>query len=366
MISTSTLKSFFYILLIVFIVLTVFVFKKGFIKNKNISADDLNSKVELESEKTQVFKWGVGMNMFALTSDASKGVDWTISKPQFDAAKELGVEYVRVGIPDWAMERQDELILPAVEYANSIGIKIVLGFDPVEGNPVKMAEEKNIYEDGFKWGKEIASRYKGKVNYYQLSNEVTGTAMKDSWSGVSDESYDPAKYQKVIQWLKGASNGVHQSDPGAKRVVTGHWLGFGFFKMAIRDGLDFEVIGWDWYGQNKDLTRIESGDKVYNLIEELSSFNKELWIAEANSPSGSKEGEDYQARYLKEFGTFIKRDARFSGFFPLSLFDNTVPEGEKKSYDGLITIKNKGGIWMIGPKKKSFNEYKELIKRMHE
>jgi len=358
----NILKVVFFVLLALVVGLFGLIFFKEFVVKKKIPVNTVDKKPSASAPDERLnIKWGVGLNLFALhILPGDRLTDWTIAKPQIDLAKELGVSYVRIGIPDWAMNRQDELFLPAMRYIRSKGLHIVLGFDPTEGNPTKMGS-KDRFKDGYKWGNEIATRYKGLVEYYQLSNEVTGTAMKPSWSGISEESFDQDKYKQILDWLKGASTGVGEADPEAKRVVTGHWLGFGFFDMAIRDGLEFEVIGWDWYGKDPDITNVKSDNKIYNIGDELSKFGKELWISETNYESGSRDGEDKQADYLSEFASNVIKDKRFSGFFPLYLTD--VPTILRvDNHDGLVDVVISADKSVaIGHKKRAYYEYRKII-----
>lgn len=357
------LKVVFFVLLALVVGLFGLIFFKEFVAKKKTSVNTADNKPSTSTlgERSDI-KWGIGLNLFGLyILPAEKLTDWTVAKPQIDLTKELGASYVRIGIPDWVMNRQDELFLPAMQYIHSKGLHIVLGFDPIEGNPTKMGN-KDRFQDGYKWGKEIATRYKGLVEYYQLSNEVTGTAMKPSWPGISEESFDKDKYQQILDWLKGASTGVREADPGAKRVITGHWLGFGFFDMAIRDGLEFEVIGWDWYGKDPDIASVKSDNKIYNIGDELSKFGKELWISETNYEGGSRDGEDKQADYLSEFANNIIKDKRFSGFFPLYLTDIPTILGVD-NHDGLVDVVTSADKSVaIGHKKQAYSEYQKIIK----
>lgn len=306
------------------------------------------------------FKWGVGVALFDLAGQDGAS-SWGGAKAPLDLAKELDVDLIRIGIPDWAMEKLDKFITPAIEYANSLNLNIVLLFEPTKD----IDKMKNPYEDGHKWGTEISQHYKNKVCYYQIANELSGQVGKPNRSGLYTDDFDEAKYQKLLSWLEGAAAGIKQNDHGAKIVLTGHWLGVGIFEKIHNDDLRYDTIGWSWSQKFTDPAKVPNTDTqekndVYNIPKLLSKYDQEFWIIEADYPEGSKSGEEIQAQFLAELAYNSRNNRYVSGFFPFQLSD--LPQkGDEPLLHGLVAIEKSGNQWKLGSKKQAFYTYQKII-----
>lgn len=305
---------------------------------------------------TNQFKWGIGVNPYPTSEETP-----AVSQKVLEKAKELGVGYVRMEIPVWT-EDPFPFIDPTVEQVKKLKLNFVLVFQPKE----EILNSVNPYQEGFERAFEFASHYKGKIKYYQLGNEIGTIALKSSWSGARIEAYDLTKFPKVAAWLKGASEGIKKGDPRAKRVITGHWLQTGFLELLTKENVGFEVIGWDWFNEKKDITKLEDENEPFDLFAKLQSFNKEVWLVEAGKSSGpTLVDEEAQAEYLKSFVTQIYNSSVFSGFFVHVFYDQAHLIGTTGAYDGIVKIKTiSPGLWQLGEPKKAFWIYQETIHQL--
>lgn len=305
----------------------------------------------------QTFKWGIGINDYP-TNDLSP----TVPGQVLDRVAELGANWVRFDIPGW-QEQQLGYTEVTVNEALKRKIHVALGFNPVAEE--KIIEVKNPYEDGYEKGKQLATRFKDRVRYYQISNEIGSNAIKPSWPGDTIESYDPKLYKQVLEWGKGAADGVRAADPAAQRIFTGNWITYGFFDEAVKDGLDFEVLGWDWYGGANgtfDLSKVEANGGVIDLTAKLKSYGKQLWITEAGAEEGSLHGEERQARAVREFATYVARSNDFQGFFPFRLHDESHKFGTNEANLGLVSLRRaENGNFLTGEPKQAFEAYQTII-----
>jgi len=340
---------------IFFLFLTGFIFLMTLIFTREFGSGKTENSV---TKKTFVtcpagFKWGVGIAPFSLDekpSDTGKNY-----KVIIDSAKNLGVNYVKIGVPDWGINDLDKLMGPIVDYADQKGLGVILGFDPPEGNPTKV-EGKDIYADGYKWGEKMAKTFSGRVCYYQISNELSGQAVKPNSSGLEFSMFDDIKYKKVENWVRGASDALHKFDPKAKRLLTGHWVGAAIFEQLSQDKVSYDALGWDWFQKNTDLDNLGDEKEPVKLTTRLSKLGKELIIAEAGAPDGTKTSEADHADYITSFAKKIRSDSRYSGFFAFMMND-----GVSSVSEGLAKPRKDGDNWVLDPKP-VFEAYQKVIK----
>jgi len=301
------------------------------------------------------FIWGVGI-MTTPTNVRDAGV----LEQLLQDAKNLGITAVRIDWPDYIKIDDYEYMDTVVNAILAKNLKVVM----VVAQDQNLFQKENYYQIGYNDAVALVSHYQGKINYYQIGNEPAGNVVNPSWPGLTEESYNLDLYQKEIAWLKGFSDGVKKADPHAKRVANGHWLHIGFFDMAIRDGLQFEILGWDWdQKDNLDLSKVKNDGQEYNLLEKLKSFKKELWLTEVNAFKGSLYGEDAQVQYLQTIIPRIYDSGAFSGLFVFRLTDESHKIDSDEKSLGLIKLKYQDGQWWLGDKKPAYYTFKDLIKK---
>ena len=96
----------------------------------------------------------------------------------------------------------------------------------------------------------VAKRYVGRIKYYQLFNETSGychTPTGILGYGMEINNYDIDKLAEITKYLKVVSDAIGEFDPNAKRVINTTWLHTGILKYYVANGVEFEVVGLDWY-----------------------------------------------------------------------------------------------------------------------
>ncbi len=305
--------------------------------------------------KKPSFMWGV------MTREASLQ-DYTLAywNSELTQDQALGVKWIKA---DYDAHAGYKRSVEMVQAAHAKGINVLFQFAPADVLTVK-----DPYNDGYSLGKKLATKLKGQVTYYQLMSEPGSTALKGpQYTGLSQSDYDPAKYQIIMGWLKGASDGVRATDPTAKIVINDQWTHFAFFDMINRDGVKYDILGWNWFsdmGFIGDKT-LADGTKVFDHIK---AFNKPIIFTEVNERPDSVKGMDENAQ-----SDFIQKMADFAwvnknvvkGFFVLELTDQPPTQTSSKipEYYGLIHFKQlPDGTYTFGTLKKAFATYKTIIK----
>lgn len=299
------------------------------------------------------FKWGIGFEPYPNAIHSQENFDQVLKD-----TKKLGVKWLKIMVPDWDDDSLS-FTTSTVAKCQKEGYQVVLGFQP------KQSYETfpDAYQAGYDQAHKVVSKFPN-ISYFQLSNEPATGAIKQYWPGVSEESFDQDKYQKVLSWLRGASEATRKANPKAKRIITGHFLHFGFLEMLKRDNLDYEIIGWDWHSENFDLSKVENNGNTYNLLEILPKFNKDLWITEAGLFGGSQKGEDIQADYIKNLAEQVYNSKKFKGFFVFALYDGLPrPEANENNLGIIELTKTTDGQWKLGAPKQSYKVYQEIINK---
>jgi len=329
------------------------------------------------------FAWGVTVSEYQIDNYNSQTAD-----KQIALLKSLGANTVRVNL-ERTVQLEPFLIRPDqksnddfIDKLNASGIKICLIID---GDIIGTSTipNFNFENEGYKLGKYAAARYAGKVDYFQISNEVTGTIVKPpdpDFKGATIDSdynlkYSLDRYKAALGWLRGMSRGVREADPSAKIVVSGHWILYDIIGRLIKDGLDFDILGWAWYEPDGlDVQKRDLGEgKTLNLAEKLAAFGKPLWIAETNTPNGSyiekgtppDIGELKQADFIGKFAKSVYASNLFQGFFVYAFTDDIAARGTVKDADthwGIVdSTHDKNGV--IFKPKRAFYSYQDVIKQ---
>ena len=242
--------------------------------------------------------------------------------------------------------------------ANTAGINVYLGI----GSTKPILDIKDTYQDGNTVGKEIATHYKGKIKYYQLMSEQGSTALKgSSYSGEKESDYDKAKYEKVREWMKGASAAIRKVDPNAKLIITDQWTHTAYFDMLARDKVDFDIIGWDWYSGMGPMGERKLADGTL-LVDKLKSFNKPIILAEVNFTPDVKTGTGQQAQsdFIKSMAEWAYNSGYIKGFIVFKLVDYRPTKDNPNDCCALIKFKS---INVFGDKRQAFDTYAAIIEK---
>jgi len=303
------------------------------------------------------FMWGVTMGPSDLNRYSS-----SVWQKQISTATDLGVDWIRLKFDsenEDPFKRNDE----EIKYLTKANLRVVLIIEQdASKNNANIDHYKDGYDDGFK----IASHYKGKVKFYQMINEGGGgTIRQPTMSGQTEDQFDEEKYKIVTAYLRGVSEGIAKADPDAWRIVNMGWTHVGYLDKIVKDKIEFDVIGIDWYGWMGSFgeKKLENGQL---LFDKLKSYKKPLIFMEVNADSKGKiVYPEKQAAFISEIGAWAWQNKDYvKGFFVLSLFDGVNNAREDAEYFGIVEAKkNPSGTYVPGKPRESFYAYQELIKK---
>ncbi|MHB1001969.1 MAG: glycosyl hydrolase [Armatimonadota bacterium] len=296
---------------------------------------------------------------------------------QLDLVADLGLKWYRT---DWFHEiatknpaEYDKLI----NEARRRGITIL----PIIFPPINCRSEASLEEiraSSFKFAKDLAARYKGKITYWELDNELDLFTMIQKgevdrngveWlygagdGSVPEQFYD-GRYQKALAELRGLHEGIKAGNPKAKTMVNyGGWLHHGFLTRLIKeDKLPFDIIGLHWYSEMGDMTKVKGNIDVPSI---LKGFGKPIWITEINRRGGSigDGGEQEQSKYVTSVVKQMKGIKGIEAFFLYELLDEPYFGADNpESHFGLVEIKKgSDNKWLVGRKKEAYGVYKNLV-----
>ena len=328
-----------------------FVYSKYF-KNQAGSSISPSRTVTAEDYK-EPFQWGVNVNPSPVRNYS---LEMWIKQMKY--VTDLGSGWIRL-VYDAKVSNRLEIYDEMVNDANKRSIQVLLSLDSTE--PVQTIS--NPYDDGYKVASEVAEHYKGKIKYYQILNEIGGTVVKGPEFGGEEESdIDNQKYTQVKEWSKGAITAIRKIDPNAYIVIDSFWTHYKAVEMLIRDGIEFDILGWNWYSDMKMMgdKKLEDGSL---LTEKLKSFEKPIILAEVNgAPVNGRVNEENQAKFIKEMADWAYNSGIINGFYVHELVDIAPTATRKEGFFGLIKYKKSSdGGYTYGDPKKAYEIYKELI-----
>lgn len=320
------------------------------------------------------FVWGVQGGAYMLNQKVDTYHSENVNL-QIEKTKELGAGLIRANLEiskdykpftiSYADKDNDDFVNRVTEQ----NLDLLLVLDPDIPGSIGIAD---YYQEGYKLGSHAAGRYTGKVKYYQLANEVSGTIVKpenykgETFKGENNIEYSKERYDATLAWIKGMAAGVRANDHDAKLLVSGHWILYDIIGKLISDGADFDIIGWAWYSSDgEDITNREYNyGQHFNLAEKLSSYKKDLWIVEANRSGGSygDNGEQDQAQFFTKTLSNLYSSKYFKGFIEFTLFDNRLAEKPQDGHFGLTEVEFVNGKNKVRRDKPAFGAYQTFIK----
>lgn len=269
-----------------------------------------NSPTPATNNNKRNFSWGVAIRpeLFSNANTNLKFLD-----DQFKAMKELGVTSLRA---DYNTKNEDlnKKVL-ALAKQNNIQVIFIIPFGPND-----IFTDKKLYDNAYNYVKTITNRYKGQVPIWQLGTEVASVALKSGDPhGIDGGDYPEAKYKAVSTWLKAATTAAKEADPSAKRLVNDQWVHTGFIDRFIKDGGDFDLIGWNWFsdmGTDMEKPVIDRNTgQTYKLMDKLKSYKKDIWLTEVNRRNGSMDGDEQaQAKYIETMANYAYSNQAIKGF----------------------------------------------------
>lgn len=311
-----------------------------------------NQPIVVKAKKSQ-FRWGVTLMPYPFREKNEEFLP-----EQFRLAQELGVNTVRI---DYSPKNQRFNDL-SVELAKKHNIELVF---IIPFGPNDIFTDPKLYDSAYSYVADIVRKYKDDIAIWQLANEVGSVALANGGlHGVATKDYPEDKYIAVSTWLKAAGKAVADIDPGARRLLTDHWVHTGFFERFIKDGGEFEILGWNWFsdmGRNMDRVILDQKTgQTYKLLSKLETFKKELWLTEVNRRLGSSGGQEKeQADFIQTMAEFAYATPSINGFLVFNLAEDTTARIEETGYGLIYTDIDSKTVSGLKP---AFSRYRDLIK----
>lgn len=311
------------------------------------------NKKPTEKPKPRSFRWGATLLSFPFREKNEEFLP-----EQFRLAQELGIDTVRVEYAVNNVESNHKVVEQAK--LKNIKVMFVIPFGPND-----IYSDAKLYDNAYRYVYDIVTRHKGQVPVWQLATEVASVAIIDgSRHGVDRVDYSETKYQAVSTWLKAATKAVKDADPSAFRLLNDQWIHVGFFDRFLKEGGDFDILGWNWFSDmgndwNNPLINSKTGQR-YKLMDKLKSFKRDIWITEVNRRLGSSgNNEKAQADYIATMADKAYADPAIKAFLVYNLVEDQGAPVAEAGYGLVYTDKNT--YWVTGLKQ-AFGRYQALIK----
>lgn len=239
----------------------------------------------------------------------------------FSRVKDCGADLCRM---DWGSDWQTNGEILAAAQTAGVELLPVL-FPPAPAEDTEQA----WYEASYAYGKECATRYQGKIRYFELSNEKDCACMT-KWpnggdrDGASVDDYDPAKYAPIRGMMRGLAEGLRAGNPECLRVIdTAGWLHFGFIDLLVRDEVPFDILAWHWYSEMGDIAEPKkSYSGEYAVLDKLAGYGKPVWITEGNARDGTLgHTEQEAARILADTVSSVRASGKVDAYVVYELLD---------------------------------------------
>ncbi len=216
-------------------------------------------------------------------------------------AKKMGVKYIRSELSATNLAWSDKF----VSLANKYGIKIICVNHASAILPSNYETDEEFQDalDAFAVTLNmLATRYngkegRGKVDYFQIGNETDialyrATGGRGNGKNPSDYYITPIKedptianLQDTLPFFKTGAKAVRSAGTDAKVVINFCFLRYGPLRYYQEQGVDFDVVGWDWYHNPNTGTAAVTEE----MAEELHHYfpKKEIIICETNYDSNN-------------------------------------------------------------------------------
>lgn len=296
--------------------------------------------------------WGITVNLFPFPNLFDDKRFQQVVQEQIDYLKQSDVQVVRF---EYSIENPSRSAYVA-QQLKAAGIQTCLVVEDYINGP-----QANEYDHGYNFTKDAIEKIKaagGSVSYYQLANEIGGSAIKGpQYNGQTLDQYDPTKLDNTLNFVKGASQAVADFDPSAQRIVSINSTDTAIIAEAIKRGIPFEILGWNWFSDFG--TNLTSKDG-YPFMDVMKSFHKTLWVTELSRRGGASDGDEAaQAAFLRQ-AIPIAYKAGFRGIFPFLLLEDVVGSGGA-GY-GLVQPVKTDGVWAIDRPRQVFNDFAAIVK----
>lgn len=277
----------------------------------------------IKTEKTSKdFTWGTTVRPYALT-DKTHPYQSSDLEQQFKYVRDL---FGQNGCVRANIENDTKVNDDLVNYKEKYEMCLYLILEEIKDFNLDI----NYEQQADQLAQKIVAKYKGKIEYYQLANELSGVMVDLSGNNTEtmDAGYglsiDKNRYENVLHYTRRLSQEIRRLDPDAKIVITGHWILINPILQLIRDGVDADIVGWNWgsgMSDNPGIMEVD-GYGLVDIPQIVKDTGKKFWIVEANYDDGSTgEKEQEQASYIKTIAERASFSPNISGYFHFILTD---------------------------------------------
>ncbi len=285
---------------------------------------------------------------------------------QIRSLADLGLTGYRVDIRNVDDGGKLEQLIVAARARNVTILPVLTpGFDLDKELPA------DLYRKSFDLAVALVARFKADIRVWELGNELEnyaiikpcekrddGTTYDCAWGaagGVGPLDYVGPRWEKVSAVLKGLSEGAASADPGVKRAIgTAGWGHVGAFARMKADGIPWDISVWHMYGEDPEWA-----------FKQLVNYERPIWVTEFNHPFGSRDGEEQQAKGLKDA---IKRLRDLSdrydveAAFIYELLDEPYWAPDYESVMGLVQVDgDRESGWRLGRPKAAYGAVQEIL-----
>ncbi len=257
------------------------------------------------------FLWGVNIHPTSYP-------DYSLDPELYvKAAAELGVKVLRVNIGNnmYDFSYTDRIVALCSSYGLKVMACVTLSDD--------LDYNRSYYEA-------LAKRYDGKsgygyIDYYEIGGEEEVKLLLNKYpvngpAGDSIDHYYMSDILTLMSKYESAVEGVRNSGTSAETVIDFSHLHYAPLLYMYQNGLDFDVIGIDWYTNMGDINQV--------LEPVLSKFPHDVIITETNLWSSENTDFENLSEYSLLFDFMDKaysRD-RVKGLIFYELMDEPVFE----------------------------------------
>lgn len=238
-----------------------------------------------------------------------------------------------------------------------------------------------IYQKSHDAAFKFVTRYKNSIHVYELSNERDILSLKGAPNGDQVSDYDPAKFAITAAMFHGLSDGVHEADASARRIINfAGWLHTAFFQLVEDNHIPYDIVGIHWYQNMGEITCPGQSYPCpprplhFNVIQRLQSIThgKPMWVTETNyTPQPNVSPESNMDKKEKYLGPTLQRYLNSPAMYPFQvvmiyelLDEPNLGAGAREAQFGLITIKNRAdGGFSMGEPKTAVGAVQRLFKR---
>jgi hypothetical protein len=288
-----------------------------------------------------------------------------------------GCPWVRAGWNDDTPMSQIDTFMAT---AQTNGQRVLAGIFPVLVYNNPGATPAQIEQAAYQSGYTLAARYP-QQSIWEMSNEMSNFAILQpgdidpstgklyAYAGSPDGNqvldYEATRLAQSVAIIRGLSNGIHAANPTALRVFCGEtWLHWGFLDACIQGGVNYDIISWHWYSDMGNITQATGSSGTYNVIQQLASYGKPIWISEFSRANGSMGGHDTaQAQYLHDVMLqYLSLSPVVGALFTYELYDEPDQSGGE-AWFGLKKVIGKNP-WSPGVPKAAWTTYRQRVQFM--